>query len=303
MRADAMRSSESVSMPRHRRALAAVVAIAALTGAAACTEKQKEGDSSSYLIVTALQASAGAEPDTFSDTLGSDVRTFGAVYSDYARVNLRLGLKDPGSTQNPSVPTSANFVTVSRYRVSYTRTDGRNTPGVDVPAPFEGGVTFTVTDTGGSGVITLVQAQAKATAPLTGLAGQGGAVFIPTVANITLDGTDQAGKAVKVTGSISVNFADWADPGDDPEPPEVSFTVSPTNPRVNQMAQFDGSASTVAAGRTITGYAWDFGDGGTSTGPIVSHQFLAAGNYTVRLLVTDSAGQTTVVSRTITVIP
>lgn len=83
----------------------------------------------------------------------------------------------------------------------------------------------------------------------------------------------------------------------------MSFTVSPTNPRVNQLAQFDGSASTVAAGRTITGYAWDFGDGGTSTGPIVSHQYLAAGNYMVRLLVTDSAGQTTVVSRTITVVP
>lgn len=213
MRLDAMRTSQSSSMSRRNRALAAVVAIASLAGAAGCTAKQKEGDSSSYLIMASLQASAGAEPDTFSDTLGSDVRTFGAVYADYARVNLRLGLKDPGSTQNPSVPTSANFVTVSRYRVTFTRTDGRNTPGVDVPAPFEGGVTFTVTDTGGSGVITLVPAQAKAAAPLTGLAGQGGAVFIPTVANITLDGIDQAGKAVTVSGSISVNFADWVDPG------------------------------------------------------------------------------------------
>jgi len=46
--------------------------------------------------------------------------------------------------------------------------------------------------------------------------------------------------------------------------------------------------------RTITTYAWDFRDGHTSSGPIVSHSFTAVGQQTfkVRLTVTDSAGLT-----------
>ncbi len=48
-------------------------------------------------------------------------------------------MKDPGSTASPSTPTSANFITVTRYHVKYVRTDGRNTQGVDVPYEFDGG--------------------------------------------------------------------------------------------------------------------------------------------------------------------
>jgi len=35
---------------------------------------------------------------------------------------------------------------------------------------------------------------------------------ISTIAQITLYGRDQAGNDVSVTGTMSVNFADWADP-------------------------------------------------------------------------------------------
>ena len=45
---------------------------------------------------------------------------------------------------NPNGPTSNNAITVNRYRVTYRRSDGRNTPGVDVPYAFDGAVTFTV---------------------------------------------------------------------------------------------------------------------------------------------------------------
>jgi hypothetical protein len=42
--------------------------------------------------------------------------------------------------------------------------------------------------------------------------GQGGAFAISTIADVTFYGTDQTGNDVSVTGSISVNFADWGDP-------------------------------------------------------------------------------------------
>jgi len=40
----------------------------------------------------------------------------------------------------------------------------------------------------------------------------GGALIISTIAEVTFYGHDQVGNQVSVTGTISVNFADWADP-------------------------------------------------------------------------------------------
>lgn len=51
---------------------------------------------------------------------------------------------------------------------------------------------------------------------------------------------------------------------------------------------FDSSASTDDVG--IVSYAWDFGDGNTSTDTNPVHLFAAAGNYTVSLTVTDGDG-------------
>jgi hypothetical protein len=106
-------------------------------------------------------------------------------------------------------PTSNNFITVNRYRVVYTRADGRNTPGVDVPYPFDGAITVTVSGTATAG-FTLVRHQAKVEAPLGALATN--FVIVSTIADVTFYGQDQTGRAVSVTGRISVNFANFADP-------------------------------------------------------------------------------------------
>ena len=48
--------------------------------------------------------------------------------------------------------------------------------------------------------------------PLVTLAGtNGGALIISTIADVTFFGKDQTGRDVTVTGSMSINFADWAD--------------------------------------------------------------------------------------------
>ncbi|UHD17107.1 PKD domain-containing protein [Thiocapsa bogorovii] len=53
--------------------------------------------------------------------------------------------------------------------------------------------------------------------------------------------------------------------------------------------QVDGSASISNAG-SITGYAWDFGDGESATGALATHTYSQTGIFTVTLTVTSSSG-------------
>jgi hypothetical protein len=193
-----------------RRAVFGAALVAAATVLPGCTSRQLEGQSSSYLIVDAVNASRG-DVDDFSGQLDSDVIGPTGVVADVAKVDLRLGLKDPGTTTNPSTPTSANFITVTRYHVKYVRSDGRNTQGVDVPYEFDGGASVTIRDSSSIStlVITLVPAKAKLESPLLALRTQGGQVIISTIAEVTLYGTDQAGRDVSVLAKISVAFADY----------------------------------------------------------------------------------------------
>jgi PKD repeat protein len=80
-----------------------------------------------------------------------------------------------------------------------------------------------------------------------------------------------------------------------PGAPIANFTSSPTSPVVNEAVVFDSSSSTVAAGRTITDYAWNFGDDTPiihGNNRIISHTYARPGNFIVNLVLTDSTGLT-----------
>ncbi|MGE5360846.1 MAG: hypothetical protein ACM3NQ_17660 [Bacteroidales bacterium] len=181
---------------------------------ASCSSAVRQGTGSSYLIVDRLQAAAGSSTTSamFGDILQSDVRTGGSVFEDPGQVTLRLAMKDV--TALATGPTTNNDITVTRYHVRYTRSDGRSTQGVDVPYEFDGAVTGTVTaDQAATLTFVIVRAQAKKEAPLAGLVDDGGsAKIISTIAEVTFYGNDQTGHAVAVTSKISINFADWEDP-------------------------------------------------------------------------------------------
>ena len=70
-------------------------------------------------------------------------------------------------------------------------------------------------------------------------------------------------------------------------PPTASFTTS----CIQLACTFDGSGSS-DPGSTITSYAWDFGDGGTSSGVTASHTFATAGTYPATLTVINAQGLT-----------
>ena len=206
-----------------RRATAGLLVMASV-GAVGCGQQNTEGRSPSYLIIETLQGASGAKPAAFGGTLESDVVTnvktsiggqdalAPTVYEDLGQVKLRMALKDGGNGMAVAAPTPVNAVTVTRYRVDFRRSDGRNTPGVDVPYGFDGAATGTIGADGGTLTFALVRAQAKLEAPLMALRNGGGAIVLSTFAEITFYGQDQNGNSVSVTGSISVNFADWGDP-------------------------------------------------------------------------------------------
>jgi hypothetical protein len=189
------------------------VATALLLGVAAtgCGQMQREGTASSYLIVNSLQAAPGAQPEKMGGTLSSDVITVKdevpTVFNDLGKVDFSLAMKDAGSA---TAPTTANFITVDRYHVQFVRADGRNTPGLDVPYPFDGAFTVTVGEKGASAGFTLVRNIAKEEAPLLALRVNG--LIISTLADVTFYGHDQTGREVSASARISVDFGNFGDP-------------------------------------------------------------------------------------------
>ena len=148
------------------------------------------------------------EPGEFGSTLNSDVLTVvddvPTVFNDIGQVSFRLAMKDALLE-----PTTNNFITINRYHVRFTRADGRNTPGVDVPYPFDGAFTGTVSEQLTVG-FELVRHIAKEEAPLAALARN--PVIISTIAEITFYGRDQTGREVSATGQMLVSFGNFGDP-------------------------------------------------------------------------------------------
>jgi hypothetical protein len=191
---------------RWTAALAAILLAAA--GLPGCTSVQRNSQSPSYLVVDAIQAAPGETPSSFAGFLHSDVHaTGGGVFADPGQVLLLLRMVDPGGPNSPTVPTVVNAITVTRYHVRYTRSDGKNVQGVDVPFEFDAASTVTVGVAGATLPITLVRANAKQVAPLAALVGT--ANLITAQAEVTMFGADQAGNPVQAVAFITIDFADW----------------------------------------------------------------------------------------------
>ena len=80
-----------------------------------------------------------------------------------------------------------------------------------------------------------------------------------------------------------------------------AFTATPNPAGETQAVVFDASTSTSSSNSPITGYAWDFGDGGSASGRVVSHAYNRAGNYVVTLTVSDALERVAQTSRTVSI--
>lgn len=112
------------------------------------------------------------------------------------------------------------------------------------------------------------------------------------VATLTI--SDAIGRSASTTQTVNVGQG---------AAPSASFTSSPSSPQVNQVVNFNASASTAVPGRHIVSYSWDFGDGDQKTtgSTTTTHDFLTAGAFQVTLTVTDDAGHTGSTTQAVTV--
>ena len=73
----------------------------------------------------------------------------------------------------------------------------------------------------------------------------------------------------------------------------VNFSITPNPAQVLTIVTFADAGSAAAPGRTIASYTWDFSDGASKSGSVVTHDFNSAGTKNVTLTVTDDIGQAT----------
>lgn len=200
---------------------AAAVLVAAMLSSG-CGEFVRQSRSPSQLVIVSLGTAAVVDRELQGGTgvpatlvpvdsfltrpLNSDVDP---PVRDRGQVVLRLILRDPGVPGATAAPTPLNDITVTEYEVRYRLPNGRNTPGVDVPYPIRGGLTFTIQGTStGTAEFDLVRAVAKSEPPLSALSS--GDRVVTMIADVTFYGRDQAGNAVSATGSVQINFANFS---------------------------------------------------------------------------------------------
>lgn len=194
-------------------------AAVAVTSASCGGEMLRTGRAPVFLVVTTMEAVNGARKGTTEAALHSDVQTFVEVSINGTTTRVPTIFDDGGTAtirveaKNQTAETSAlNSVTLTRYHVNFRRTDGRNTPGVDVPYGFDGGLGLTIiAGTSESVGFMLVRHQNKIEPPLKNMIGFGGLGFLSTIAEVTFYGRDQNGNEVTVTGNLDVQFGDFGD--------------------------------------------------------------------------------------------
>jgi hypothetical protein len=189
----------------HRHTLSSIfarvlAAVACLAVSASCgSEMLRTGRAPVYLVILNITGTGGSI--VRSDVLDAQ----GVALDDIGTASISSEAKNQDVATSP-----INAVTLTRYRVTYRRADGRNTPGVDVPYGFDGGLSVTI-PAGGSAPVPfqIVRQQSKLEPPLRNLIGGGGQIVISTIAEVTFYGRDQNGNEVVVTGNMDVQFGDF----------------------------------------------------------------------------------------------
>ena len=120
---------------------------------------------------------------------------------------------------------------------------------------------------------------------------------LPGGYNVTLVITDDTGRTGSLTQTVSVATSN----------PTASFTVQPQTAHTTDIISLDATASSAVLGRVIVTYAWQFSGAfvGNANGAQISIGPVGGvgGTLTIKLTVTDSAGQIGILTKVIQIQP
>ncbi|MFC2166523.1 hypothetical protein ACFLQZ_00995 [Acidobacteriota bacterium] len=186
----------------------ATIFLALLIVLVSCNPLENDTLSNSMLIIMNL---TGQDIDgNTANFLQSDVITSAnTVTADTATVTFKAQLLNPDPFNGA---TQYNDIFVTHYVVTYFRSDGKNTEGVDIPYSFEGYMSSlieidNITDLS----FVLVREVAKLEPPLINLHEGRGEGVLQLRAKVDFYGHDLSNKAIKSTGYLSIYFANYAD--------------------------------------------------------------------------------------------
>ncbi|MGE4130792.1 MAG: PKD domain-containing protein [Bdellovibrionales bacterium] len=108
---------------------------------------------------------------------------------------------------------------------------------------------------------------------------------------LSILGTDQAGNTSQVQRQITFVLN---------QAPSAVITLKTTGGIAPLLVLLDGSASSDPEGSPLS-YDWDFGDGSSASGALVSHIYQSTGSFTATLTVRDNVNQSGVATRSILV--
>ena len=185
-----------------RSTIGRVAMLALVASLSGCAANYTTGNTSTVLLLL-----AGISPSP----LQSDVLRADGIKSDNATLAVAVRFKNPNIETVPQIPSA---VIVERYEIKYRRSDGRGVEGQDVPFSISGNLTagFDVKTSGTDPlVIEVVRGQAKLEPPLRNLRNNGGGIIVTMFADITIHGRTISNQVVTATGSLQIDFADWAD--------------------------------------------------------------------------------------------
>lgn len=197
-----------MSKKKAKRTLIVLAVLPVILVLSACNPLEDKSKSSSFIIIESIMGT-DAEGNK-AHFLQSDVlKADSTVVADIAEATLQAALMDP----DPILGTSQyNDIILDRYIVSYSRVDGKNQQGVDVPYAFEGSLSQ-ILRVGTSTTISFVVVRevAKLEAPLLDLVSNRAEGVIEATAKIEFYGHDMTNNTVTATGYLTIFFANYAD--------------------------------------------------------------------------------------------
>lgn len=269
--------------------IASTMYILTVTDAVGCT------DSDTVEVVVSLLPIASAGPDT-AICAGSSVviggsPTASAGTSPYTYSwSPTTGLNNAAIANPSAAPTSTTTYIVTVTDAN-TNTSKDTMTVVVNPVPVAHAGSDVVILLGNSTIIGGSPSASSGTAPYTYAWSPATGLNDATAANPTATPTDTTAYVLTITDSkgcsdtdtvvVYVNTAN--------QPPTAIASANPTSGGAPLLVQFTGSGSTDIDG-TIVSYAWDFGDGNSSTQPDPQYTYNAFGNPVARLIVTDNGG-------------